>query len=60
LHRSSDRCRAIRRREHADLVAVSENPLGDITEIQRVKLVMQRGKVIRDELTRVAAGAGSR
>jgi imidazolonepropionase-like amidohydrolase len=46
--------------KYADLVAVSENPLGNITEIQRVKFVMKGGKVIRDELTRIAAGAGSR
>jgi len=39
--------------------AVSANPLGNITEIQRVKFAMKGGKVIRDELTRTAAGAGS-
>jgi imidazolonepropionase-like amidohydrolase len=41
----------IEKGKFADLIAVSGNPLQDITEMQRVKFVMKGGVVERDDLT---------
>jgi imidazolonepropionase-like amidohydrolase len=35
----------------ADVIAVSGDPLQDITELERVKFVMKGGEVVRDELS---------
>ncbi|HKT50452.1 MAG TPA: hypothetical protein VJV96_09140 [Candidatus Angelobacter sp.] len=35
----------------ADLIAVTGDPLKDITVLEKVQFVMSRGKVFRNELT---------
>jgi len=46
-----DQVGSIDKGKYADLVAVSGDPLADITELERVKFVMKGGKVVRNELT---------
>jgi imidazolonepropionase-like amidohydrolase len=48
----SDRVGSIEKGKYADLVAVSGDPLADITELQRVKFVMKGGKVIRNDMSK--------
>jgi len=47
-----DRIGSIDKGKFADLIAVSGDPLADITELERVKFVMKGGKVIRNEVTK--------
>jgi imidazolonepropionase-like amidohydrolase len=44
-----DQIGSIDKGKYADLIAVSGDPLVDITELQRVKFVMKSGKVIRND-----------
>lgn len=48
----SDRVGTIEPGRFADLVAVSGDPLKDITELERVRFVMKGGVVVKDELRR--------
>jgi imidazolonepropionase-like amidohydrolase len=41
---------SIEKGKYADLIAVSGDPLADVTEMQRVKFVMKGGTVVRNEL----------
>lgn len=45
-----DRIGSIEKGKFADLIAVSGDPLADITEVQRVKFVMKGGKIIRNDV----------
>ena len=44
-----DQIGSIEKGKYGDLIAVSGDPLADITELQRVKFVMKGGKVIRND-----------
>ncbi len=45
-----DRVGSIDKGKYADMIAVSGDPLADITELQRIKFVMKGGKVIKNDL----------
>jgi imidazolonepropionase-like amidohydrolase len=45
-----DQVGSIEKGKFADLIAVSGDPLVDITELQRVKFVMKGGRIVRNEL----------
>jgi imidazolonepropionase-like amidohydrolase len=45
-----DRVGSIEKGKYADLIAVSGNPLTDITEMERVKFVMKGGRTVRNDL----------
>jgi imidazolonepropionase-like amidohydrolase len=42
---------SIEKGKFADVIAVSGNPLTDVTEMERVRFVMKGGMIIKDELT---------
>jgi imidazolonepropionase-like amidohydrolase len=46
----SDRIGSVDKGKFADIIALSGDPLADITELQRVKFVMKGGKLIRNDL----------
>ena len=51
-----DQIGSIDKGKFADLIAVSGDPLADITELQRVKFVIKGGKIVRNDLEQAAAG----
>src|SRR4029077_16155278 len=51
-----DQIGSIEKGKYADLIAVSGDPLADITELERVKFVMKGGKVIKNEMPECRLG----
>jgi imidazolonepropionase-like amidohydrolase len=49
-----DQIGSIDKGKYADMIAVSGDPVADITELQRVKFVMKGGKIIKNELAQSA------
>jgi imidazolonepropionase-like amidohydrolase len=45
-----DKVGSVEKGKYADIIAVSGDPLQDITELQRVKFVMKGGEVVRNDL----------
>jgi imidazolonepropionase-like amidohydrolase len=41
---------SIEKGKFADIIAVSGDPLSDITELERVKFVMKGGQIVRNDL----------
>jgi imidazolonepropionase-like amidohydrolase len=50
---------SVEKGKFADIIAVSGNPLTDITEMERVKFVMKGGEVFRNDLAPRAAGSST-
>jgi imidazolonepropionase-like amidohydrolase len=49
-----DQIGSIEKGKYADLIAVSGDPVADITELQRVKFAMKGGKIIKNDLAQSA------
>lgn len=54
-----DQIGSIEKGKYADIIAVSGDPLQDITELQRVKFVMKGGKVMRNDLASIEKASSS-
>ncbi len=48
--------RTIEKGKFAGIIAVSGNPLADVSEMERVHFVMKGGTVIRNDFAALAAG----
>jgi imidazolonepropionase-like amidohydrolase len=48
----SDRVGSLEKGKYADVIAVSGDPLSDVTEMERVKFVMKGGQIVRNDPTK--------
>jgi imidazolonepropionase-like amidohydrolase len=48
----SDRVGSLERGKYADVIAVSGDPLSDVTEMERVTFVMKGGQIVRNDATK--------
>jgi imidazolonepropionase-like amidohydrolase len=48
---------SIEKGKFADVIAVSGNPITDVTEMERVRFVMKGGVIVRDELSTVSGSS---
>lgn len=55
-----DRIGTIEANKYADLIAVTGNPVQDITELERVRFVMKGGQMVKNELGSRASRAASK
>ena len=46
----ADRVGSLEKGKYADVIAVSGDPLADVTELQRVKFVMKGGRVVVSDM----------
>ena len=45
-----DRLGTVEKGKYADIIAVTGNPLSDISELERVKFVMKGGEIVRNNM----------
>jgi len=56
----ANRVGSIEKNKFADLIAVSGDPLADVTEMQRVKFVMKGGVIVRSDVTPRTSSSAAR
>jgi imidazolonepropionase-like amidohydrolase len=56
----SEKVGTIEKGKFADIIAVSGNPVADVTEMERVKFVMKGGMVVRNDLSPRGVASSSR
>jgi imidazolonepropionase-like amidohydrolase len=55
-----DRVGSIEKGKYADFVGVSGNPANDVTELERIKFIMNGGQVVRNDFKGLTASASQK